>query len=181
MDPARAEVIRPDSQAYIAQSFAGFVISMNYAKGDATLPTKRPAMIVHVCNDVGGWGAGFVLAISRRWPEPEQRFRQWAKGSAEVPYELGQVQFVQVEPDLWVANLVGQHGLRRTGGMPPVRYDAIREGLAKVAMKARDLDLSVHMPRIGCGLAGGTWEEIGPIVEEELAQKGVDVTVYDFA
>jgi len=24
------------------------------------------------------------------------------------------------------------------------------------------------MPRIGCGLAGGKWEEIGPILEQEL-------------
>ncbi len=156
-------------------------MSMNFTVGDATLPAKRPAMIVHVCNDVGGWGAGFVLAISRRWPEPEQQFREWSKGGGEVPYALGQVQFVQVEPDLWVANLVGQHGLRRQGGRPPIRYAAIREGLAKVAERALELDLSVHMPRIGCGLAGGRWEEIGPIVEQELAQKGVAVTVYDLA
>jgi hypothetical protein len=35
------------------------------------------------------------------------------------------------------------------------------------------------MPRIGCGLAGGKWEDIGPIVEEELDNQGIDVTVYD--
>jgi hypothetical protein len=37
------------------------------------------------------------------------------------------------------------------------------------------------MPRIGCGLAGGKWEEIGKIVEEEVANIGVSVTVYDLA
>lgn len=36
------------------------------------------------------------------------------------------------------------------------------------------------MPRIGCGLAGGRWEEIGPIVEETLCEESVSVTVYDF-
>jgi hypothetical protein len=35
------------------------------------------------------------------------------------------------------------------------------------------------MPRIGCGLAGGKWEEISKIVEEELAQHGLFVTVLD--
>jgi hypothetical protein len=37
----------------------------------------------------------------------------------------------------------------------------------------------VHMPRIGCGLAGGQWEEIEPIIETTLGAKGVAVTVYD--
>ena len=36
-----------------------------------------------------------------------------------------------------------------------------------------------HMPRIGCGLAGGKWEQVGPIVEETLAAAGVNVVVYD--
>jgi hypothetical protein len=42
------------------------------------------------------------------------------------------------------------------------------------------LQASVHMPRIGCGLAGGDWNVGGKIVGEELANVGVPVTVYDF-
>jgi hypothetical protein len=38
---------------------------------------------------------------------------------------------------------------------------------------------SVHMPRIGCGLAGGKWEEIEPIIERTLVAKGMTVVVYD--
>jgi len=34
------------------------------------------------------------------------------------------------------------------------------------------------MPRIGCGLAGGTWEEVEPLVQEHLAVD-FNVTVYD--
>ena len=41
-------------------------ISINYLKGDATEPTKKPAIICHVCNDIGGWGRGFVLALSKK-------------------------------------------------------------------------------------------------------------------
>jgi O-acetyl-ADP-ribose deacetylase (regulator of RNase III) len=92
---------------------------------------------------------------------------------------LGQVQFVQVEPDLWVANLIGQRGLRRQGGTPPVRYDAIRAGLTRVADFAREAAASVHMPRIGCGLAGGDWTEVSRIIEKTLLSVGVPVTVYD--
>jgi hypothetical protein len=87
---------------------------------------------------------------------------------------------VEVEPDLFVANLVGQHGLRRSGGSPPIRYEALGSGLAKVRGHALARSATVHMPRIGCGLAGGKWEEVELIVEKELASRGVPVTVYDF-
>src|SRR5258706_4616697 len=136
-------------------------MKITYQIGDATRPVGRgPKIIVHICNDAGGWGKGFVVAISRRWPQPEQRYRAWHGGGAAEPFALGQVQFVQVEDELWVANLIGQHGMRFHDGLPPVRYDAIREGLRHVAAKAIELGASVHMPRIGCGLAGGKWEEV---------------------
>lgn len=154
---------------------------ISYTTGDATSPRTRPAIIVHVCNDVGAWGAGFVLAVSRRWPEPEARYRDWARGREAAPFALGEVQFVRVEPGLAVANLIGQHGLRQRGSVRPVRIDAIARGLGTVARLAVETTSSVHMPRIGCGLAGGTWAEIGPIVERELDSRGIDVTVYDLA
>lgn len=63
--------------------------------------------------------------------------------------------------------------------MPPVRYEAIREGLRATAVFAREQGASVHMPRIGAGLGGGRWEVISAIIEEELADQDVEVTVYD--
>ena len=35
------------------------------------------------------------------------------------------------------------------------------------------------MPRIGCGLAGGRWEQVSKIVEEELVSHGLFVLVLD--
>ena len=58
-----------------------------------------------------------------------------------------------------------------------IRYEAIREGLRRVAEFAREHEATIHMPRIGCGLAGGSWEKVAAIIEEELG--GLDVTVYD--
>ena len=85
-----------------------------------------------------------------------------------------------VEPSLWVANLIGQHGIRSAGGVPPIRYEAVRDGLRRVATFAQGKAASIHMPRIGCGLAGGTWDEVGRLVQEELADKEIEVHVYDF-
>jgi len=151
-----------------------------YVHGDATQPHGIGArIIVHICNDIGGWGAGFVLALSRRWPAPEQQYRAWHRLGDTTPFALGQVQFVPVGDALWVANLIGQHDIRRANGVPPIRYDAVRQGLARVAAFAQLQGATVHMPRIGSGLAGGDWNEISRIVVEELTDRGTPVTVYD--
>jgi O-acetyl-ADP-ribose deacetylase (regulator of RNase III) len=159
-----------------------FAHSMNitYRVGDATHPQEEGAkVIVHVCNDVGGWGRGFVVALSRRWPRPEQQYRAWYRGDVAQPFALGEVQFVVVDAEITVANLIGQHGLATRQRTPPVRYDAIRTGLRSVAQYAAQHSASVHMPRIGCGLAGGKWEDVEPIIAEELSVLGIAVFVYD--
>ena len=148
--------------------------------GDATAPkAEGPKIIVHVCNDIGGWGRGFVVALSRRSPEPERRYRAWHRGEENQAFELGMVQLVQMTEDTWVANLIGQHDIRPHGGVPPIRYEAVREGLKRVAAHARELGASVHMPRIGCGLAGGKWDEVSIVIQQELCARGISVTVYD--
>ncbi|MFE4517973.1 macro domain-containing protein [Kitasatospora sp. NPDC056783] len=155
---------------------------ITYVQGDATTPQGTGVkVIVHVCNDLGGWGKGFVLALSRRWPEPEAAYRRWHRERAKNDFALGAVQLVPVDPHTWVANLVGQRGIRtgRSSGVP-VRYEAIDTGLATLGEHALRLGASVHMPRIGCGLAGGRWEEIEPLITARLAARGVPVTVYDF-
>jgi len=90
------------------------------------------------------------------------------------------IQLVNVEPALAVANIVAQRGVRPSGGAPPIRYDALRECLAALAERATALTASVHMPRIGCGLAGGSWPEVEAIIQETLLSAGVPVHVYDF-
>ncbi|MFE2143803.1 macro domain-containing protein [Streptomyces sp. NPDC059456] len=150
--------------------------------GDATSPqAKGPKIIAHVCNDIGGWGKGFVLALSKRWPESEKEFRAWHRRRSGNDFGLGAVQLVRVREDVWVANMVGQRGIRTGSGGPPVRYDAVERCLAALAGHALERGASVHMPRIGCGLAGGKWSRIEPLVTEALCAKGVAVTVYDFA
>ena len=152
--------------------------TIKYELGDATAPVgEGRKIIVHICNDIGGWGKGFVMAISRRWKEPEQEYRKWhASGEG---FELGVVQYVQVEEDTWIANIIGQHKLRKSNdGEPPIRYPAVESGLKAISDFAKEINATVHMPRIGCGLAGGNWEVIEKLINKNLAE--VDTTVYDF-
>ncbi|MGW4734971.1 macro domain-containing protein [Streptomyces shenzhenensis] len=153
---------------------------ITYVRGDATVPLgKGVKVIAHVCNDLGGWGKGFVLALSRRRPQPEAAYRAWYRDRAASGFGLGAVQLVQVEPYVWVANMIGQRGTRTGSKGVPVRYEAVDTALGRLAGEMSGLGASVHMPRIGCGLAGGKWSRIEPLITQRLTERGIAVTVYD--
>lgn len=163
---------------------------LKYVEGDATDPQgEGRKVIAHCCNDIGGWGRGFVVALSKRWKEPEEWYRNWfAKtGHTDLPFELGSVLFVLVEPRLqtWVANIIGQHNTHTILGVPPIRYEALTSGFHKVRGFCKKVEaetgesVSVHMPRIGAGLAGGNWETIEKLIQNTLVSHGIGVTVYD--
>lgn len=154
---------------------------IHYLKGDATVPqTSGPKIVAHICNDQGGWGKGFVLAVSKRWTSPESEYRAWHRNRARNDFALGAIQVIQVASFVHVANMIGQHGMASGSQGPPIRYEAVGECLQKLAAAAKELGASVHMPRIGTGLAGGKWELIEPLIQEKLIAAGVKVYVYDF-
>jgi len=156
------------------------VRQLRIVRGDATEPqASGPKVIAHICNDRGGWGKGFVVAISRRWQEPERDYREWHRHRASNDFGLGAVRLVPVRADIWVANMIGQHGMRAGSKGPPIRYEAVEQCLATMGEQALKLRASIHMPRIGTGLAGGRWERIEPIVLRALCERDLDVTVYD--
>src|SRR5512135_1507635 len=114
--------------------------TITYLKGDATQPqAEGNRIIAHVCNDQGGWGKGFVAAISKRWSEPEAAYRSWYSDRSESDFGLGAIQLVQVEPTQWVANMVAQHGYNTTTSGPPIRYEAVRTCLRKLAVETKSL------------------------------------------
>ena len=175
---------------------------IKYTKGDATNPAGLDTkIIVHICNDIGGWGKGFVLAISKRWKQPETEYRKWfidnEEDSTEIvkferleridaqsderEFKLGNVQFVKAADDIWVANMIAQRDTKPDkDGQPPIRYIFVSECLERVGQFAKRHNASIHMPRIGCGLAGGQWIEIEKIINETLIAQGIETTVYDF-
>lgn len=156
---------------------------IHYLKGDATQPTvKGVKIIAHICNNVGAWGAGFVLALSKKWLEPELAYRR----IRQADRKLGIVQLVSVGGDsdgkaMYVANMIAQHNVRPeiedNVPVPPIRYDALATCLSKLRDDAIQYDATIHMPRIGCGLAGGTWDEVLGLLNEHCPD--VEIYVYD--
>ena len=172
-------------------------MAVTYVVGDATRSVGAGSKLVaHVCNDVGAWGSGFVLALTRRWREPETYYRAWHKmrtrdarafacelsGRAlemTGDFGLGQSQLVGVGEGIFVLNMVAQHGLRPASSVTPtIRYDALALCLRQADAFAKRLGASIHMPRIGCGLGGGSWDTIEPLIGRLVS---ADVTVYDLS
>jgi len=150
-------------------------MQIQYIVGDATAPVGDGNKIVaHVCNDIGAWGAGFVLALSRRWPQPKA---EYLKAKSLGPLALGTLSLIQVEPSVWVANMIAQRGIHPEDGVPPIRYDALKQCLGTLAVEAQKLQATVHMPRIGCGLAGGKWEAVEALIREAVPD--LKAFVYD--
>lgn len=157
---------------------------LRYARGDATIPVADgdPRFIIHITNNRGGWGAGFVRAISARWKEPESEYRDSFR---EKRLALGYVSFpVQVEPNLYAVNMCAQDGYS-TRDRQALSYDVLAEclravhGLTNVLGYQTGRPVTVHCPRIGCGLGGGSWGEVEPMLVSNLVHHGVSVTVYD--
>lgn len=151
---------------------------ITYVKGNAVYPQgEGNKIIAHVCNNIGAWGAGFVLAISKRWSEPEREYRSMSS----TKRKLGNVQFVPVETDIVVANMIGQENIKANDyGVPPVRYSAIKICLERVLSLAKSMNASIHMPRIGCGLAGGQWEIMEQVIIAASKNFDTKIFVYDF-
>lgn len=163
---------------------------ITYVKGDATQPIgDGPKVITHICNDQGKWGAGFVLALSARNPLPEQAYRRWytERGKTGTPFRLGEMQLVSFAPNTMVCNMIAQQGFgmtRKTESgdvyVPPIRYAWLSSCFTKLTKALYYTpEATIHMPRIGCGLAGGEWSKIEILIEYFLVNRGFAVTVYN--
>ena len=153
------------------------------AEGDASVPASKitPTIIAHVVNDLGFWGRGFVLSLSKRWPITKEAYIKWKGGEnrfeGDKAFSLGNVQIIQVQNSVYVANMAAQHGIAKAPGDSPIRYGALEECLEKVAAAAAKKNAVVQMPKIGAGLAGGDWGKIEKIIDRALLQKNIAVYV----
>jgi len=155
--------------------------SIRFEKGDATAPHRSSLpnrIIAQVVNDKAiSWGPGFSQAIRKKWPQAQRDFTEWAQ-THRSELKLGAVRVTGLEDGLLLANLVAQHGYGESP-KPRIRYSALEHCLGQLADIAMKYQASVHMPRIGSGQAGGSWQIVDEIIRQTLCASGLDVTVYD--
>lgn len=136
-----------------------------------------PQIIAHVVNDRSlTWGGGFAKQVAIHYSEAQLDFRQWC----HVPghHKLGKTHFYGDPKHVEIASMVAQQGFGASE-TPRIRYPALETCLAAVRARARAHGASVHIPRIGCGQAGGKWEVVQELIESEMVDHDVAVTVYD--
>lgn len=169
--------------------------------GDATQPEREDfdgrIIIPHVVNDVGRWGSGFVMALSKRCRNPEEEYRSWCEGGATWdegrPFILGQVQlapYMGRDSKMFVANMIAQRAIYNynftnnkgyTAQLPPLRYGALEECMYRVGIEAQRCKTQIHCPKFGAGLAGGDWSRIYDMIQKIWGEwAGLDVTIYEY-
>lgn len=157
---------------------------INYIIGDATNPpvTKGAySVICHCCNTMGAWGAGFVIPLGNRYPSAKKEYIKFIQ-KTPLAQRLGNVSYVKVTRNIVVANIMGQSRIYRDSeGNIPLNYEALKKGLENVLERFNKYNVpyTIHMPRIGCGLAGGDWNIVENIVKEVFSANDVEVYVYD--
>lgn len=147
--------------------------------GDALQPRGTgPRLIVHVVPDTKStWGGnGFASQVRRRFPQVWTQFRDETIGQQRAP-ALGEVFLGAIGDDVTVAHMVAQHGFGPSASQR-LRYAALAQCLSKVRKLAKDLGASVHMPRVGTGHGGASWDIVKELIAEELVEKGIAATVY---
>jgi O-acetyl-ADP-ribose deacetylase (regulator of RNase III) len=122
-------------------------------------------VVVHGCNCQCVMGKGIAAAIREAFPEAYAADLRTGKGDRG---KLGTVSTAAVERAgvrVTVVNAYTQFHWRGKGVLAD--YEAIRAAFREV--KRRFAGERIGYPKIGAGLAGGDWERIAGIIEEELA------------
>lgn len=154
--------------------------SITYLKGNALEPRGESAkIVVHIVSDATpNWGGrSFAVAVKQKWPNTQRDFRKWAEVNRRN-LTLGSMHVAKATEDIFVASLVCQKGYGPSVH-PRIRYAALEEGLTRVVEVAKQLQASVHMPRIGTGQAGGAWFIVEEIIRSTLTNSGLSTVVYD--
>jgi Zn-dependent peptidase ImmA (M78 family) len=145
--------------------------------GDATQPRGgERKLILQIVNDkTPRWGAGFALAVRKKWPHVQNDFIKWAE---KHHLKLGEVHVAPAEADIDVVSMIAQHGYGPSAHAR-IRYGALRHAFDRIVDLARAQRASIHMPRLGSGQSGGSWWIVSELIRETLISNSLRVTVYD--
>lgn len=128
-------------------------------------------LLAHGCNCKGGFGSGVAKGMAHC--HNKARYEYLYKHRTEG-WKLGDVQFVSSGTKI-IANCATQDNFLPRGECH-ADYNAIKVCMKKVKDYAKLRNLSIAIPKIGAGLAGGDWELIKAILDDVF--QDYDCTVY---
>lgn len=131
-------------------------------------------VIVHGCNCFHVMGAGIAGQIAKRYPQAYQvDVTTTVRGDV---CKLGTYSVANIERkvDRTLFQIVNMYTQFQPGKCSKeVLYPSIRSCFQKLSLTCAELRIGI--PMIGCGIAGGDWKEVEPIIAHCTA--GLDVTV----
>ncbi len=129
--------------------------------------TVTEGIICHQVNCKGVMGAGLAKAIKEKYPSVFQQYKALcltAMGPKSIIL-LGKCHVVPVSSTLMVANIFGQDEYGNHAVY--TNYRAVREAFNSLKDYHKTLGGNVYVPMdMGCGLAGGCWDDYSKIIEE---------------
>lgn len=131
-------------------------------------------VIVHGCNCFCTMGAGIARAIQEEFPEAYAADLVTIKGDRN---KLGDFSFATVKRDEHEITIVnGYTQFQFHGDSLLVDYDAVQRLFKKV--RQQFTGKRIGYPKIGAGLAGGDWQRIAGIIDQELAGEDHTLVIY---
>jgi hypothetical protein len=165
---------------------------ITYVQGDLfkLINNDYPVLIPHVCNNQNKWGRGFVVGLINNYLHARTEFDQWAKDGhyfdrhqhQVLPYGLGYTQIVEVDHNVYVANMIAQVFYVHDGSIRqtrPLYYNKLCDCMEQVADFCNDNHVRILAPKFGSELAGGSWEFVEKLIED--IWDGIDVTIVEYA
>ncbi len=132
-------------------------------------------VIIHGCNCYCTMGAGIARAIKSIFPEAYDADCKTEKGSKSKLGSYSSATITKNAHVITVINAYTQHHYKGSG--VKADYEAIRSVFKSV--KQDFSGKSIGYPKIGAGLAGGDWNIISGIIDEEL--EGENHTLVEFS
>ena len=138
-------------------------------------------IIAHQCNNRGKMFSGVAKQIREKYPTVyDVYYSAFKKGELN----LGLAQFVIIDKDKYICNLIGQDGYGYDGKQY-TKYDAFKDGLYGIRdFMLRNGYKKVAFPyNIGCCRGGGKWEVIYDMIKDVFSdfistQHGIEVNIY---
>lgn len=142
------------SQEYYEETYSK-QIKENYKEIEGSILDAKEDIIVQGCNCAGASGSGIAKYIAKEYPSSDQKYKKLCK---DKKFSLGTVMF-NLEKDKLLAFCGTQEYYGKFLKMDEYsikkRYLAIEKSLIQIYDKAKEENLSVALPRIGCGRARG--------------------------
>lgn len=151
-------------------------------KGDLLKMAKQGdfQLIAHGCNCFNTMGAGIAAGVKNTFPEAFEVDAKTRKGDIA---KLGKCSYAKSKnnnnEDIIITNCYSQYDFGSKDGKDPIDYNALDNCLKDIVKNTSNKPVSIGIPMIGYGLAGGKLMPILDIFYNNLKDLDVTIVIYE--